>query len=154
MKINVRLSTESIDAAISKLLEIQDSLEFGTNDLVEVLAHDGALLAQSYFGSMAGVSYEADGGHGIISASGEAVGIAEFGAGDDTLPVLFENYPGFDVYPGSYSEQVGSGEYALTGRWHFGGREYRKVEPRAGLYNAKVYIQENATEIAREVIKL
>ena len=154
MNINVRLSTESIDAATSKLLEIQDSLEFGVNDLVEVLAHDGALLAQSYFGSMAGVSYEADGGHGIISASGRAAGLAEFGAGDDTIPVRFENDPDFDVYPGSYSEQVGSRQYADHGRWFFGGRYYTKVSPRAGLYNAKVYIEENATEIAREVIKL
>ena len=80
--------------------------------------------------------------------------IAEFGAGDATIDVMFENYPGVDVYPGSYSEQVGSGEYAATGKWHFGGKEYTEVQPRGGLYNAKVFIKDNAAEIAKEVIKL
>ena len=87
-------------------------------------------------------------------AAGQAPVIAEFGAGDATIPVLFENYAGVDVYPGSYSEQVGSGEYAETGVWHFGGKVYRQVEPRGGMLMAREYIRDNSTEIAREVIEL
>lgn len=154
MKLKISLSTESIYEAIGRLMEAQDNLEYGLQQTVEMLTKEGAAVAQSAYGGMATVTDEADGFHGTISASGEAVAIAEFGAGDATLPVLFENYPGVDVYPGAYSEQVGSGEYAMTGRWHFGGNVYTEVEPRAGLYNAKMYIQENAAEIAKEAIKL
>ena len=154
MKLKISLSTESIYEAIGRLMEAQDNLEYGLQQTVEMLTKEGATVAQSAYGGMATVTDEAVGFHGTISASGEAVAIAEFGAGDATLPVLFENYPGVDVYPGAYSEQVGSGEYAMTGRWHFGGNVYTEVEPRAGLYNAKMYIQENAVEIAKEAIKL
>ena len=154
MKLKINLSTESIDAAIGRLLEAQDNLDYGLRQMVDILTTEGAMEAQSHYGEMATVTSEADYYHGVIAASGEAVGIAEFGAGDETLPVLFENYPGFDVYAGSYSEQVGSKEYFMTGRWHFGGMEYHEVEPRAGLYNAKVYIQDSAVEVAQEVIQL
>ena len=67
---------------------------------------------------------------------------------------MFENYVGVDVYPGAYSELVGSGEYAETGKWHFGGKVYTEVQPRMGLLDAKTYIEDNAVELAQEVILL
>ena len=154
MKLRISLSEEGINKAISRLLEAQDNLEYGLNELVDILTKDGAEVARSWYGNMANVSSESDMGYGTIQASGEATVIAEFGAGDKTMPVLFENYPGVDVYPGAYSEQVGTGEYANTGRWHWGGNTFTEIEPRAGLYNAKEYIKANSSRIARSVIKL
>lgn len=155
MNININLSSESITAAIHKLNTVKDNLRWGLDETIGILAKDGAMIAQEADGSMATVSsYRPDENTAIIVATGEAPIIAEFGAGDATMPVMFENYPGVDVYPGSYSEQVGSKEYALTGKWHFGGKVYREIEPRGGMLNAKVYIQDNAAEIAKEVIKL
>ena len=58
--------------------------------------------------------------------------IAEFGAGQATMPVMFENdVP--EVYEGSYSESPeGSGEYARFGSWHFGGEYFTEVPARHG----------------------
>ena len=155
MIINVKLSTESISAAIERLYEANDNLRCGVDETVDILTKEGAEIAQAEDGEMAVVSsYRPDEETGVIVATGDAPIIAEFGAGDATMDVLFENYAGVDVYPGSYSEQVGTGEYAETGKWHFGGKEYREVKPRGGLLQAKMHIQENAAEIAREVIRL
>ena len=155
MKINVVLSTKSIDAAIRRLYEAKENLRWGLDETIGILAKDGEMIAQESDGSMATVSsYRPDETSAVIVATGDAPVIAEFGAGDATIPVMFENYAGVDVYPGSYSEQVGSHEYAETGKWHFGGSVYKAIEPRGGLLNAKVYIQDNAAEIAKEVIKL
>lgn len=155
MKISVRLSTRSINNAIIRLRQAQNNLRWGLHDTVDILTKEGAEIAQIADGNMANVvGYMPDETQGLIVATGDAPIIAEFGAGDATIDVMFENYPGVDVYPGSYSEQVGSGEYAATGKWHFGGKEYTEVQPRGGLYNAKVFIKDNAAEIAKEVIKL
>lgn len=155
MTLNITLDTDSINRAISRLIDAQDYLELGVETLIDILVHDGADVAQSMYGGMATVSAEANGTEGTISASGKAVGIAEFGAGDTVMPVMFENSPGFPVYSGSYSESPeGSGEYAATGRWHFGGRTYTAIEPRMGLLIAKEQIIGTMVDIAQEVIQI
>ena len=157
MKIEIQLSEESIAHAISELQKVQENIEYGLQQTVEMLSKEGAMIAQSAYGHMANADYRTDGTVGTIEASSsdrDALIIAEFGAGDTTMPVMFENGPGVDVYPGAYSEQVGSGEYATTGQWHFGGRRYTHVDARHGLLDAKEYIVENATKMAQEVIKL
>lgn len=155
MNITISLSEESIANAIERLTDAKENLLYGVNQTVEILAKEGAMRAGSDYGSMADVTDVSDSETtSRILVTGEAAVIAEFGAGDATMDVMFENYPGVDVYPGSYSEQVGSGEYAETGRWHFGGNVYTEVEPRAGLLDVKMFIVSNGTEIAREVIKL
>lgn len=155
MTITVHLSTESISEAIAELETVRENIRYGLQQTVEILTKEGAYVAQAAYGGMAAATgYMQGETTGVISASGENAVIAEFGAGDATIDVRFENYPGVDVYPGSYSEQVGSGEYFMTGRWHFGGKTYTEVQPRGGLYSAKVFIQGNAANIAEEVIKL
>ena len=155
MKINIGLSEESISAAIARLRVANENLRWGVDETVDILTKEGEEIAQAADGSMAVVKgYRPDENTGVIVATGSAPVIAEFGAGDATMPVMFENYPGVDVYPGAYSEQVGTGEYAETGKWHFGGKVYREVEPRAGLLQAKIHIQDQAVEIVKEVIKL
>ncbi len=154
MTINIKLSTESISAAIRELETVQDNIERGTHTLVDILTQDGATVAQNMYGGMANVSTVVTEDEGIIIASGEAVGIAEFGAGDDVIPVWFENNPDFPVYPGSYSESdQGSGEYARDKQWHFGGQVYKGVPARMGLLIAKEQIIGTATQIAQEVIR-
>lgn len=154
MTIHIELSTESINRAIERLHEAQENLEYGVQQLVEILTREGVEEAQSSYGDMAAVSSETDVLHGTIMATGEAVIIAEFGAGQATMPVMFENAPETPVYEGSYSELVGTQEYYRFGSWHFGGKYYTEVPARHGLLNAKTYIQENSTRIAQEVIHL
>ena len=163
MKITIHLSDSSIRRAIRRLRNAQQNLRWGLNDTIDILVKNGEMVAQDKLGSMANaVGYMPDETTGIVATTGEANIIAEFGAGDATLPPegMFEETPDTPVYPGSYSELEGSGEYYRTRRdtgqgvWHFGGIEYHEVQPRYGLYNAKNYIEKNAIEIAKEVIKL
>ena len=156
MKIDIQLfSVDSIRRAIIALNNAKDNLRWGVQDTVECLAEDGAGIAQAAYGSMANaVSYSPEEGTAIIATSGEDNLIAEFGAGQATMPVMFENNPDTPVYEGSYSELVGTQEYYKTGSWHFGGRYFTEVPARHGLLDAKQYIIEHSTEIAQEVIEL
>lgn len=158
MKINIKLSTESIRDAMARLRQAQEDIRWGLQETIDILVKDGEMVANDKYNGMAtAVGYMPDENTGIIAVTGKANLIAEFGAGDATLPPtgMFEDEPETPVYPGSYSEsEYGSGEYARTGKWHFGGREYREVSARMGLYNAKNYIEKNAAETAKEVIKL
>lgn len=156
--IKIRLSEESILRAIHKLNTISENIRWGANDLVECLAEDGAKIANASYGSMEAYAnaYSPEEGTAIIAVAGSENLIAEFGAGDSTDPATgFENKPDTPVYAGSYSEsEEGSGEYAATGQWHFGGRTYTEVPPRKGLLNAKAFIIATAKNTAEEVIKL
>ena len=161
MTINIKLSDASIRNAIRILENAKDNIDYGLEQTIDILAKNATMIAKNAYGSMANVDYDSDKTMAIIASSGEANIIAEFGAGDDTDPATgFENQPDTPVYPGSYSELEGSGEYARTGQWHFGGKVYYgepdnlRVEPRHGLLNAKAYIIASAEEIAKGVIKL
>ena len=155
MNIKISLSTESIDAAIRKLTDIHDNLETDVEQLVSILTNEGAMVAQSAYGEWPVIATPiSDGTTGEIIVAGDMPLIAEFGAGQATMPVMFENnIP--EVYEGSYSESPeGSGEYAKYGSWHFGGEYFTEVPAKHGLLDAKQYIVENATDIAKEVIQL
>ena len=170
MNITVHLSNESIQSAIRKLEDAKDNLEFGVEELVDILLTDGAEVANIAYGNMATAWGHRDSeeggivtGHiGVSAEDDTSVYIAEFGAGDATMEVTgFENPPPVDVYAGAYSEQVGSGEYARslanngeTGTWHFAGKVYHEIQPRHGLLNAKAHIIASATDIAQGVIRL
>lgn len=155
MTINIKLSTESIDHAISRLMDVEEAILFGADELVDILTNDAADVATQTYDGMAVATAVVDGSEGTVIASGEAVGFAEFGAGDDVIPVMFENSPDFPVYSGSYSESPeGTGEYAEKGYWHFGGRKYYGVPARPGLLMAKEYVEVNAPIVAQEVIRL
>ena len=163
MKINIRLSEASIRRAIIKLNTVDEHIRWGVQDLVELLAEDGASIANDAYGGMAAnaVAYSPEEGTALIAVTGKTNLIAEFGAGDDTDPATgFENKPDTPVYAGSYSESdEGSGEYATKGYWYFGGTKFYgggpgRVVPRHGLLNAKAYIIETAENTAKEVIKL
>ena len=156
MKIKIGLSDYELRAVVSTLAQAKINLENGVEQTLAILTKNGAMEAQAAYGSMAVVDYDSDATMGLIGTSGEANIIAEFGAGDETYDPLdlFENDTVTPVYPGSYSELEGSGEYAATGRWHFGGRVYTEVEPRFGLFYAKQYILNEGVDVAKGAISL
>ena len=155
MTINVSLSNESIAQAIRKLERVKENLEIGLGEAIAILTNEGAEIAQAAYGDW-GVQATpiTEETHGEIIVSGDMPLIAEFGAGQATMPVMFENAPETPVYEGSYSELEGSQEYYKYGSWHFAGRYYTEVPARHGLLDAKNYIVENGTQIAQEVIQL
>ena len=155
MTIHLGLSTESIQSAIRELESVNEHIEWGVADLVDALASEGGEVANDAYGGMAtAMGYRTSETEGVVTAIGDAVGFAEFGAGDTTMIPEFENPAPFDVYPGSWSEQEGSGEYARTGVWHFGGKEYRYVYPRHGLLDAKNHIVRESSRLGQELIRL
>lgn len=157
MTINIKLSEASILRAIHRLNQASDNLRWGVSETIEELIKEGATIANADYGGMAtAIDWMEDETVGKISAVGDQPIIAEFGAGDATIPGTgFENPPATPTYPGSYSESdEGSGMYAEYGWWKFGGRIYTEVEPRSGLLDAKNYIIGNAVGVAKEVIEL
>ena len=165
MTINIDLSPEGIQSAISRLTEIKENLEYGLNDLVEVLCHDGAEVANAAYGRMATATMEPESmtEAKIVVPGGDSAIIAEFGAGYDTMEdhPFAQNAP-VPIKVASYSKaQMPYGLFYITddlmpgeGYWFFGGKEYDRVPPRHGLLNAYEYIMANSTRIAKEVIKL
>ena len=152
MTIHMELSPESIESVIRRLQEYQVELEDGLNQVVEILTNEGAEIAQSAYGEWPVIATPVtDDNHGEIIVAGDMPLIAEFGAGQATMPVMFENdVP--EVYEGSYSESPeGSGEYARFGSWHFGGEYFTEVPARHGLLDAKQYIIDHSTEVAQGV---
>ena len=166
MKITVKLDSTSIENAITTLQDALDQLMADAGEWLDIMLVDGEEVANIAYGSMATAwgrrdsDGEADGiisGHiGVSGASDDVVYIAEFGAGETTMQVTgFENDPPVPVYPGSYSELVGTGEFARDRKWEFphgSGHYMDHVEPKHGLLNAKAHILASGDEIAREVI--
>ena len=99
---------------------------------------------------------------GGVNADGGAVVFLEFGAGDVTgfgehgeTIENFEATSGVSVYPGSFSE-VNSQQYSNKGYWVFGGRVYRGVYPRRGMFHASQEIKaelSDATSQSYEIAK-
>lgn len=166
MRISIKLSESSIQDAIKRLENAEENLRVGARDTVEILAKAGAMVANAKYGAMATATDEVvstgmNDGKAVarIVVGGRVPLIAEFGAGDTTVPPdwLFENSPATPVYSGSYSETVGTGQYALLGEWEFpthSGNWMSAVEPRLGLYEAKEHIIQDGANVAMEVIHL
>lgn len=172
MTIDINLSTEKISRAISELKQAKEDLDFAVNDLVEVLAYDGAGVAQEAYGGMATAKASPeDINQAKIVASGEAAIIAEFGAGYATMEYhpFAKNAP-VPIEVGSFSRsKFPRGLFAVTdsihpgeGYWIFGRRlsntsgftdpvYYDRIQPRHGLLNAYDYIIQNYLKVWKEV---
>ena len=158
MTINVQLSQDSIRQAIRQLEQVKENINNGLTEAVDILLQEGEFTASAFIGSFdkVSVSHEmTDDTTGSIKVTGEAAVIQEFGAGDlAETGNPFENEPGVPLGSGTYSRLKGSGEYALTGQWHFGGKRYQYVDPKHGLYHAREWIKDHSTEVAERVIRL
>lgn len=151
MNIHIDLSTESINSAIRRLEDYSLQLQEDFEEVIEILTNDGAEQAQMSYGAWAVEAVpQSEGTHGEITVVGDMPAIAEFGAGDSTLPFGFDNIPE-EVRRGSYSEEHAR-MYAEHGFWVFGGQSYNAVPGRHGLFFAKQHIMEHSTEVAREVM--
>lgn len=152
--VNIKLSVGGISQAIRDLERFQHSIDRKSAKLVDELVNGGYEMARFAFGSTASVEKVSEEGFGMIEAVGEAVIIMEFGAGVATMEShpLAENSPHL-VKEWEYSRTEGSGEGYLTGRWHFGGIPYDRIEPRHGILDARDYIVNNLEAKARSVFK-
>ena len=53
MKLNIRLTEESIESAIRKLEDAKEELQASIGEFVDFIVTDGAEVANSHYGSMA-----------------------------------------------------------------------------------------------------
>ena len=164
MTINISLSTDSIREAIETLSMYRDIFEDGVKTVVDILAQEGAMVANAAYGGMAKARAESNDTSAQIIVSGKAPGIAEFGAGYATMEFHpFADRAPYPVEVGSYSRaQRPYGLFYITndltdgtdGYWIFGGQYYDRVEPRHGLLDAYDHIMAESTEIAKGVLSL
>ena len=181
MKISIKLSEDSIEEAIDKLLEVKHELEMNVNEFVDILLMDGSEVANEAYGGMATAWGQRDDSGDISIANGHiGVGarnddtaiIAEFGAGYATMEYhpFAKNAP-VPIKVASYSKE-NDGLFWLTddlypgeGYWIFGWTHrsgkavgepiyYDRIQPKHGLLNAYDHIVQNYADIAKEVIKL
>ena len=90
----------------------------------------------------------------LVANDGSVVGslilISEFGAGmlagDHEWASLVP-----EVYPGSFSEKYGSGEFARDKQWHFGGRVYTEIVPTRAMWHGATLSEMVADKIAAAV---
>lgn len=123
------------------------------------LAERGSEVATQAFGRHVTVTAtEVSANVWKITASGEAIGFLEFGAGtmtDGSDP--FASQVSYDVSPGSWSRSPeGSGEFEKYGRWEFppgSGKYMTYVAPRHGMQRAYETIIAEVDSIAREVFR-
>jgi len=166
MTINIELSPQSVYAAIRRLKEAAEHLEWGVGDTVETLAKNGADVAKTAYGHFekVHVDYQKESDtKAVIQTSGKANIIAEFGAGYATMEYHpFAAKAPVPIKVASYSESTfPRGLFFYTdesnpgqGFWFFHHEYYDRVQPKHGLLDAYDYIMQESTEIATEVIKL
>ena len=145
------LAEDHIAYAIRVLESYKQDFEHGLEQAVEILTNEGAEIAKTHYGNWkVRATPSTSGTHGIISVSGDMPLIAEFGAGDATLPVGFEYVPSI-VRRGSYSEQHAQ-QYSRWGFWYFAGEPYTEAGGMHSLLEAKRYIIGNSTSVIREAL--
>ena len=145
------LDPSSVRRAQVQLEKIMQDFQKKCAQFMQEVANLGVGTAKDAFGSSVKVEAIPMRNGFKIVASGENIGFLEFGAGTMTNADMFAQEVSYEVSPGSWSRTEGSGEFARTGKWHFGGKEYEYVMPRHGMANAYESISLQAADIAKKV---
>lgn len=147
------LDAKSVDAAIAWLADYETRVKSRINETAKRIIEAGETAAKEAFAGTDVIvtSENVGGGLWTIRADGGDVVFLEFGAGTATASgAPFAGRMPFEVSPGSWSEKEGTGEFANTGQWHYGGQVYTKVEPRLGMQKAYEAIKNAAQSAAKE----
>ena len=91
-----------------------------------------------------------------LIALGDDVVFREFGAGAKTSNNPFTHAEGLPpIYPGSWSESEGTGEFAHSkeGYWHHHKQRYYGLTPTLGMYNASRVMRDFVAQYVKEVMK-
>ena len=161
-------SVTGLNEAIRELTEIVEAIPIGAKELPQRLGDIARDEAQARYGAWdvtvenepfkrgKGTTVTATGNKALMSHDGEEIGsiilMAEFGAGD-----LADSHPWASevpmVYPGSYSETYGTGEYAKDRVWHWQGITFVYQVPTYAMYYGSQKAEASAPSVIREVFK-
>ena len=145
-KITLTLDPNSIGRAIKEVEKLKEWRKQKLSELAKALAELGA--EATHYGSMVSVE-EIENGWRIVARDDE-IAFIEFGAGNATT-VLGE-VSGVEINPGSWSRsELGTGEYAKYGSWHFDGVKYTEVQPMRGMLRAEETILAQVREVVERV---
>lgn len=160
-RIQINLSTQSIDRAIKALKTYRADLDKGLENLVQSLAEEGADVARSAYAaapvsdgnSDTSVSVKNTGKYSRqIVAQGESVGFLEFGTGVTAGSGYDGNTAGVPVYPGAWAESHAK-KFSRDGYWYYGGKRFTGTLPYKGMYSATKAIRERVADMAKGIIK-
>lgn len=150
-------SAEGIDKAIAFLKDnlSQNVLQQKLDETATALIEDGAAAAEQVYPEAVDLITTNEDGVHKLTAVHEGIAFIEFGAGygvdsDGEVASATAKQSGMEISIGSYSREHG-GEFAKTGRWHFGGKEYEQIPARPGMEYARVTIEDNAEKKLKEV---
>ncbi len=140
-----------------KFLKAAEKLAEGT--LPTELLEEGVKVVDYFYSTAQGQSKPytvsldpIDKGVALV-AKGEDVVFREFGAGTaahNHFPNAKDLPP---IYPGSWSETEGYGEFATYGSWHHKGHKYTSIAPTLGMFHALDVIRHNIHNYAERVMK-
>ena len=176
MKIKMTLSPDSIDAAIKKLEDYKNDLDRKANELAKRLAEMGATSAKLYFSAL---YYQYKGpidltveveekneNRYIISANGETVLVAEFGAGvtlgyGHPQPEVNGKAMGPGTHPDPHYSRNSQGELVPNWRndrgWYLpkekGGGKTFGNPPTMAMYKTSKELKNSILRVAREVFE-
>ena len=160
MKIRVNISDpQSVTNAVTKIKDYEKKLDSKIKEVLTRLAKMGTRLVDFHYAGGEGTEYEVtcvvNGNNAMIIAEGDDVVFLEFGAGFGTYDHLEEmEASGLPpIYPGSWSETEGSGQFANKFYWYWNRTKYTRVTATEGFYFASEAIKEEAVNEAIKVFK-
>lgn len=161
MTINLELSKSGIQKAIKDLQNYSNSIDEKMQTLATELCKVGVPVVIVHYvdgftegNSDCNIEIEPTEHGCVLRARGNDVCFLEFGGGVTTAIYDGEGQEGLPpVYPGSWSESEGTGQFAEKGFWFYGGKKYDGIEAKLGLYYASIEMRNRAVETARRVFK-
>jgi len=160
LKIRVNISNpDSIKNAVDKITAYEKKLDEKIKTVLTRLAKMGTQLVDYHFSSGEGTEFEVtcvvNGNNAMIIAEGDDVVFLEFGAGfgtdDHTDGMETSGLP--PIYPGSWSETEGTGQFIRKGYWYWNKQKYTSVTSTKGFYFASKEIKDQAVDVAIKVFK-
>ena len=145
----------SIIAAERQARQLISDFNRKVDEFIREIAEIGARAARGAYGSAVTVTVDEIDNGLAINANGKAVVFMEFGAGSavdssNRFASVVEQEGGFDIRPGSWSEQHAH-QYERLGYWVFGGQRYYEVQPVNGMEKAYEAIMQDMRNAATKV---
>lgn len=164
---SISISVRGLNEAVSEVSAIAKGMKSKPNEFIKKLGDIARDTAESAYapwnvtvenipGRDKTTTVKATSNEDLKAQDGMVVGslilIAEFGAG-----LLAGSHPWStdvpDVYPGSFSEKYGTGEYASKGFWHWAGRNWVYIAPTYAMYLGSKKAEDSVKSVAEEVFR-
>ena len=147
-KLTISLDYHSIYNAIQELNKEKEWRRRKIAEVTKALAEMGA--EETNYGAMVRVE-ETENGFSIF-ARDDQIAFIEFGAGETTVEL--GTVDGVEINQGSWSRsELGTGEFARYGSWHYKKVKYTGLMPQRGMLRAEEAIIANVRDVIERVFR-